>query len=507
MKKKIQYKDGMIRNLMTLNATLLSRADLLKSVPTNRDIDLECNYPLDMSSADYKKMFERNGVANRVVRLLPEESWSSVPEVYETEEPTETAFEKALNDLIKQKNIFYCLKRGDILSGIGRFGVILLGLDDGKQLNEPVKGIDAKTGEKTGTDSYKLLYLKMFDESAVDIARVELDVTSPRYGFPVEYTIRFVDYATSSANIQSQTVHWTRIIHLADNRMVSDVYGEPRMKPVYNNILDLKKITGGSGEMFWKGGFPGISFETMPGMEDATVDAESLRGEMDNYMNGLQRYIATSGLSAKSLQPQVADPTGHIKANLQEICVALGIPMRVFIGSEEAQLASSQDKNTWNSRLMARRGEYISPMIIKPFIDRLIIFGVLPEADYQIYWPDLNAPSERDKASIGDLKTTALTKYVAGGVDAVIPPKEYLTMVLGFTEKEAEVIMAASEEYVPELTAPVPPAPTGQPPQDEQQSEGKTSKTTGKKIQKPNLTGEGNNISAGKARMSMKGGR
>lgn len=489
MKKKnnnSNNSNNLIRNLLSLNTTLLSRMDLFNASSSSRNIDTECNYPTTISISDYKTMYERNGVANRVVRLFPEESWCSFPDIYESEEAEETEFEKILNKLISEKNIFHCLKRADILSGIGRYGIILLGINDGQPLDKPVVGIDEKTGNKTKDVQYELLYLKMFDESSVDISKIENDFTSPRYGYPVEYTVRFVDYATVTSNLRSQKVHWTRVIHIADNRLSSDVYGEPRMKPVYNNLLDLKKITGGSGEMFWKGGFPGISFEAMPGMEDATIDATSLRTEMDNYMNGLQRYIATTGLTAKSLQPQVADPTGHIKANIQEICITLGCPLRVFVGSEEAQLASSQDKNTWNMRLMLRRNEYISTMIIKPFMDRLILFGVLPEVDYKIYWPDLNAPTDRDKASIADLRTTALTKYVTGGVDALIPPKEYLTMIIGMNEQEAEAIIQAAEQYVPELTV------TSQMPEVEQTK-------SGKNIQKPNLIGEGNEISAGKA--------
>jgi hypothetical protein len=480
-KKKIitnnKATDGLMRSMLALNASLISRADLLRATAKAKDIDLECDYPDSISIDDYKKMFDRNGVGCRVVKILPEESWNTPPEIYETEDvKIETEFEKSINELIKTKNLFYNLKRADILSGIGRYGVILLGIDDGKKLDQPVSGIDLKTGEGRTSGQHKLLYLKCFDESFVEINKVETDTTSPRYGYPVQYTVKFQDYASATSLMSSQVVHWTRILHLADNRCTSDIYGEPRMKCVYNNLLDLKKITGGSGEMFWKGGFPGISFETMPGLENATIDADGLREEMTNYMNGLQRYIAAEGLTAKSLSPQVADPTGHIKANLQEICIALGIPFRIFAGTEAAQLASGQDKDTWNNRVMLRRNDYLSSLVIRPFIDKSIALGILPEVkECFIWWPDLNAPTEKDRAAIGDLRTTAMTKYVAGGVDLLVPPKEYLTLVMHFTEEEAETMIAASEKGII----------------SEQRAEA---------IQKPSLTGEGgDNTAPGKS--------
>ena len=483
--KKSTGKDSLIRNLLAVNASLLSRADLLRELTTgrNKDIEVECGYPTDISITDYVHMFTRNAVGTRVVRLMPEESWNTPPEIYESEKPNDTAFEKAVKVLVKDKNIFYILKRADILSGVGRFGIILLGLNDGGKLSDPVKGINPKTGEKAGNVEHKLLFIRCFDESVVDINQLESDVHSPRYGMPLLYTIRFTDNVTGTSTINSQSVHWTRLIHLADNRDNSDIFGQPRMKPVYNNLLDLVKTRGGSGEMFWKGGFPGISFETVPGMEDATIDQTGLRLEMTNYMEGLQRYIALEGLSAKSLAVQVADPTGHIKANLQEICVALGCPMRIFIGTEAAQLASTQDKDTWSNRLMLRRNEYLSSMVIRPFFDRLMMFGILPEVkEYYVWWPDLNAPTGKDRATIGDLQTTALTKYVAGGVSAFFPPKEFLTMVLGYTDEEAQVVVDASDDYNADEDNFI-----------EQPAMGK-----------PNLVGEGNSVKAGKSLIDTK---
>src|SRR5688572_14451476 len=77
----------------TLN-TLLSRAALVRAMTTtDRDIDKECGYPDIITPDDYWDMYRRNGIARKVVNFFPDECWSLSPEVYETEEQTETPFE------------------------------------------------------------------------------------------------------------------------------------------------------------------------------------------------------------------------------------------------------------------------------------------------------------------------------------------------------------------------------------------------------------------------------
>ena len=326
---------------------------------------------------------------------------------------------------------------------------MLLGLDDGKDLGNPVEGINPVTGERVGTKKHKLLYLKPFDQSVVTILSKESNVNSPRFGFPSVYSIQF-DSGGSSDIKSTKTVHWTRVLHIADSRECSEVFGTPRMECVYDRLLDLRKILGGSGEMFWRGGFPGLSFET-GGIEEGALpmDTEALIDQVERYMQGLQRYLATENITVKSLSPQVASPKEHVETHMRQIAISLGIPYRIFLGSEEAKLASSEDKDTWNGRLRQRQDFYVTPYVIRVFIDRLIILGVLPEPkEYFVYWPDLDAPSDKDKAEVGKLRTEAMASYVASGVEVLIPPHEYMTLVLGMTEEEAMAIEKAVGKFI-----------------------------------------------------------
>jgi hypothetical protein len=344
------------------------------------------------------------------------------------------------------------LQRVDILSGIGEYGLLLCGIDDGKDLSEPVDSINERTGETQGNPSYDLLYLKPFSRDVVSIKKKESDNRSPRYGKPLLYEIAFEDVRSGYTSTNRKTVHWTRVIHIADNRMDSDILGVPRLRAVYNRLLDVRKILSGSAEMFWKGGFPGYVFEVTPENVGADIDTDALKDELESWSQGLQRYLSLTGVTAKSLDPQIADPSNHVSTHLKCIAIAMDVPYRIFMGSEEAKLASGQDITAWNKRLARRQHDYVSPHIIEPFIDRMVKYGVLPEPKerIRIEWPDLNAPGEKERAEIAKSSTESLAKYVGGGVDTLIPPKEYLRKFLGMSEEEADAIEQAAVEHISE---------------------------------------------------------
>jgi hypothetical protein len=166
-------------------------------------------------------------------------------------------------------------------------------------------------------------------------------------------------------------------------------------------------------------------------------------------MGGLQRWMPTVGAEVHSLAPQVVDPRPQIEVQLQGIAIALAIPLRKLMGSERGELASSQDEGDWDGKVKARKQGHCTPRIVAPFVDRLIALGVLPqpgEEGYVVWWPEQSRQTESEKADIAVKRTTALSAYVAGGVEALIPPLDYLTRELGYDEEEATAILESAEE-------------------------------------------------------------
>jgi hypothetical protein len=555
---------------VVVNALMIRQEALQSFLDPRRSIADECGFPDDAAtynSEEYQKLFDRDPIANRVMSLMPDESWQVQPNLYEDEDPeTQTAFEEAWDELgknLKPEKSYYSadsgspggnpiweyLHRADVLSGIGRFGVILLGINDGKLLQERVDGMppdgyagkdvtgvsglgvspstgDAPAATSTGdpgnspspsdvtkdiyggatqsavpdqpysstmgTDAQymgtqftpgsfhggdpanpmnpaeqapgnasrptkKLNFIRVFPEYLVQVVQYEADVRNPRFGMPVMYLITLNDHRQPHTGVglplATVRVHWHRVVHLCDNRTTSEIFGVPRARPCINNILSLQKVYGASGEGYWKSGLPTVSFETNPQLGgDVEVNQGALRDMVENVQNGLQKIFALTGMSAKTLPPSLVDPTPHITIQIQAICIYLECPMRVFMGSERGELASSQDDAAWNDRLRHRQQSHITPRVIGPFVDRLINIGILPEPEdgYIIEWPGLDAQTDSEKATILLTRTQAYAAYIAGNIEGTIAPITYMTEFDDMAKDKAEEALKESAKAVEE---------------------------------------------------------
>lgn len=542
---KDNHPDGVVHNAEAVHLDNLlfnvwqTRYDLFRQfIDPKRDIDRECGYPQDseLQAMFYRQMYQRHAPAERVCQLMPKQCWQVAPSVFEEEESsTESPFEKDWKDLGRQLSgtrswykdesgsmIWHYLCKADVLSGIGHYGVILIGLDDGLPLDMPAEGanqqpdgsyLDAKAGKpvplqtmygpalgteamyggigfspgmfpdrlgydfspgngtgippkpvpllgtglkqtKAGTDrKRRLLFLRCFDEAMAPIMAWENDPYNPRYGQPLYYNINFYDPSQPMSGIGLpnviRRVHWSRIVHIAlTGDDPSEVFAKPQQRPVINELMNLKKLYGGSGEMYWRGAFPGISLETHPQLgPNVKPNTDSIRQMMTSYGEGLQRYLMLAGMTAKSLAPQVTDPKSFIDVQIGSICIEKGCPVRIFMGSERGELASGQDDGQWNDTV--RHSQYFerTPKVLVPLIDRLIAVGVLTEPEgYGCEWPGLDSLSEKDKAQVALTKTQAISVYASTGVEAIIAPLEFLTNILGMEDEEAQAILTATKK-------------------------------------------------------------
>lgn len=415
-------------NQLTANITTLRREALLnRGIDPRRDLDAECGWPTNPQASDFQLLYDREPIAGRVVEVMPKESWQVTPWVYEEEDSdTATEFEQAWDELGKQLRgefswykdeagslVWEFLRQLDVISGVGRYGVGLIGIDDGKALSEEAK---PKKGQK-------LLYVNVFAEQQAQVTRWVTDRKDPRYAQPEAYSLTFNDPTAGGIGVPMATeeVHWSRVIHVADtghHATGSKVFAKSRLEPVLNSILDIRKVRGGSAEMYWQGALPGLTFETHPQLGgDVELDIGEVRDAVEQYTGGLQRFLAGMGGGWKMLAPTVADPTPQILAQIEAICIKLACPKRIFMGSERGELASSQDDAAWNDRVKERQTNYLTPRLVGPFVDRLIYLGVLPTPaekpkpskrkrgvnqlqGYCIEWPDLASQSDAEKAGV-----------------------------------------------------------------------------------------------------------
>jgi hypothetical protein len=386
---------------LVANAMLHRREFFEKYFDRRRNIDDECGYPEtgELTAERYWAIYERFGIARRVVEVLAKSSWQSPPSVYEDPDQEEmTPFEESLSDLcsnmggeqsfhnndenVKNVRLWNLLKEADVLSGIGHYGIIVLGIDDGLELHMPVANYNPRTNKfaTSPTKKRNLINAIAFSEANAKVVTWNESRMHPRYGLPEMYSVTFNNLEDSSVDgrqpgTYTKEIHWTRVVHISRGR----VFHTPIMKPVFNTLLDMQKLYGGSAEMYWCGAFPGLSFETHPQLGGDVVVPTDMRDQVEKYYTGLQRYLSLMGMSAKSLAPQVSDPTSQIRVQLENLCISLSIPLRVFLGSERGELASGQDKQEWDEELDANRCFHITPNVLLAFVDRCINLTLLPE--------------------------------------------------------------------------------------------------------------------------------
>ena len=149
---------GLARMTELVDNALMMRSEMIgKLVDPRRNLDEDCGYvPLDVDPPiDLMRcLYDREPLANRACQVMPKECMSVQPLIYEKKESKkQTAFEKDIDNLDKVLNgtswyendqgsqLWEYVLRADILSGIGHFGLLLLGVDDGKPLDQPLEGV------------------------------------------------------------------------------------------------------------------------------------------------------------------------------------------------------------------------------------------------------------------------------------------------------------------------------------------------------------------------------
>ena len=409
----------------------------------DRDLYQVLGYKKNLDFTDYYAQYQRQDIAKAVINRPINATWRGDINILEANEEDETPLEKAWKELEHNLHIKSTLSRLDKLSHIGRYGVLLFGFDDIKNLvdfGNPVKG------------KRKLLYLKAFAEVNAEIAEWETNPNDSRYGKPKFYSLMSSNKEDGITDVgQSVKVHFSRVLHIAPNLLDSDVYGIPELQDVFNRLIDIEKLVGGSAEMFWRGARPGYHGKINPEYQLTQEVQDGLKDQLDEYEHNLRRIIIGQGIDEfKELAMQVADPASHMDIQLKMISAVKGIPLRILTGSERGELASSQDRDSWFDKITERREEFAEPIILRAFINKLQEVGVLPfstEETFDIEWTDLWATSDKEKAEVGNIRATALKEYSMSNQD-IVSPQAFFRFFLGFSDEDAELIEEMSKDQI-----------------------------------------------------------
>jgi len=354
---------------------------------------------------DYMAYYQREGMAKRIIDAPANATWRHIPEIIEgEEEPKVTTFEQAWKDIAERLSIWHRFPRVDRLARIGQYAVLLIGTKG--NLEEPVEKARAAD----------VLYLTPYSEKHAPIDSWVDDTADPRFGLPLFYNLTTT---SSNRNAKRETkvkVHHSRILHVAEDRLEDEVLGTPALEAVLNRLYDLEKVAGAAPEQFWlevsrlvlgiKEGFSDWS------VKDDPTAQKNMREQLDDLTHKLRNFIVLEGYEMQKQAGKDVNPGPTFDMIMALISGTTGIPKRILTGSEQGELASSQDETNWNARIQERRISHAEPNILRPFLDRLLLWGALPKPTdpYRVEWPSLFEMDDKDKAQVWLNVATAMEK-------------------------------------------------------------------------------------------------
>ena len=442
---------------IALNRVLLAQRLGLQQYDGDRDMYQALGYKKEIKFQDYLDCYLRQDIAKAIIDRPVKATWQGNLELIESNVAKDTPFEKAWKEMDKKLGVKSILTRLDRLTGIGKYGVLLLGFDDVKKKEQYI--LPVKEGRR------KLVYMKPLSETSVHIDTYDKDPASERYGLPELYSVDVVETIDGASS--TIRIHYSRVLHIVDNALESEVEGTPRLQAVFNRLMDLEKVVGGDAEMYWRGARPG--YQGLVDKDYTATDAfkTALKDQLDEYEHNVRRILTLEGIELKALAQQIADPSPHVNSLIELISAETGIPKRVLMGSERGELASSEDRSSWLSYVQARREDFAEPKIIRPLVDKLIEVGVLPKPgeEYTIKWIDLFSVSEKDRVDIGKGRAIALSEYAKNPIAIeVIPPDAFMQFFLGLDTEQITLINAMRAEGIEEELKDLIPIPN--PPQE-----------------------------------------
>lgn len=403
------------------NAQLVSRAMLAGRLGMQfdgqRDLYKTFGYLRAPGYEDYRNLYDRQGMASRLVEKFANDTWNRPPVLIDGEARSDqpdklTPFLQQWNELVDRIRVYKILRQADIMLGFSRYAIIFMGA--------PGDSFAEEAGSEGG-----LFYLNAFDEGQSSISEYITDTQNPKFGMPSVYTVNFnLDEGVLMPG--GGAVHHSRVIHITEDSLGSRVFGRPRLQTVINRLFDLEKVTGGGAEAAWLAVYKGVLISAREGAELPTRDSAEGRyfdEQITAFFNKMQRYAILTDAEINDLGVEEVSIKDLYDTLMTDIAGSKGIPQRILMGSERGELASSQDTQEWNGVITSRRTNWAEPEVLRPFIQWCIAHKVIraPKAGkFGVEWQPVYPMSQKEEAEYL-VQVANAANTITGGV-----PEEFI---------------------------------------------------------------------------------
>ncbi len=397
-KLKTQYNkeaDKLVDVLIKINSSL-DASSLRASLKTGgydqadvlHNVYEDFGYPCELDFFNFWNMYRRFGPAKAVVRIPPNLTWLRHPIIKGSDK-----FDAELERLIKEKKLWNRLKGLDIRQRVGQYAGLYIQIRDNKTPDQPVEQLSGGLAS--------IVNLKPLYENQLFVLEAEKDIKNENYGRPTMY--QFISGVVGSKNKDENNtfnIHPSRIIIAAEDSDDGSIFGISSLEASFNDLMDLRKISGAGGEGFYQNtrSAPVIEIDKdfkAPGGQDK----KALSEEIDNFLSKWQKKFVAEGMKFVYPNIKLDNPKEFAENSWNNIAADTGISTNVFRGVQTGVLAGDKDDKSTMVTIQARR-ESFADELVRDVIDWFIKFGVLPSSEYTIAWEDMTSLGDSDKVDI-----------------------------------------------------------------------------------------------------------
>lgn len=395
-------------------------------VETKHNHYSDFGWPTNPGFQQFYDMWDRNGIGAAAVNHISDKTFQDNPVIRESEDAGETtALEKAIADRFRSLRVWQQFAEADRRGMVGRYGALILRLADNRRFNEPVGAV---RGGLNG-----LVDVIPAWEQQLRVSSWETDEMSENYGKPTMYEFNEsqVGGDDNQRNPRQFQVHPDRVVIFSQD---GTIHAKSILRPGYNDLLTIEKVSGSGGEGFWKNAksAPVLNVDPKANIDklrqlvgaNSTSEIKDKVGEtVDDWNKGFDKTLMLQGIEAKSLGVTLpTQPEQYYDMPLKSFAASVRIPMKILVGNQTGERASTEDVKSFNKTIASRRENETLPTI-HDFIEKLVNYGVLLDRDWFVEWEDLTDTTPEEKVERADKMASTNQKMVGTG-EIIYAPSE-----------------------------------------------------------------------------------
>lgn len=355
-------------------------------------------WPVDITFAQLYAIYHRNGLAKAGVEKTILKTWQDDPEIWETSEAKESGLEADIRQRFDDLMIWQALAEADRRAMIGGYAGLIFRFRDDKRFDQPVDRVNG------GFEGIAEVIPAWGGVGAqLEVAEWETNEASEDYGKPKLYRFNESAVGNNLNQVRQFMVHPDRVLIWSRD---GTVHCRSDLEAGYNDLLDAEKVKGAGGEGFYKAarGNPvleadkELDLRKMAEAMGVPVEdvADKMNEQVEDFQKGFDRLLMVQGMQAKTLPITLATGDTFFNAPVNSFAASMNIPVKILLGSQTGERASTEDANEWAVVNNARRVKLARPRI-RAMLNRFEAVGIIPERDWTVGWADLTEASKDKK--------------------------------------------------------------------------------------------------------------